>query len=143
MIRTIALDAIKSGKGIRTDISIPVSGGERWYEITATPVYDKSIDTGAAMVTGRDITECRITGERLSDSKLQIDILLDGSPVPMFILNSEHRLIYWNKALERQSGIKAGDVLGTKSQWEIFYSEKRPTLADLLLDNSTDDLRKW
>ncbi len=95
------------------------------------------------MVTGRDITECRITGERISDSKLQIDILLDGSPVPMFILNSEHRLIYWNKALERQSGIKAGDVLGTKSLWEIFYSEKRPPLVDLLLDNSTDDLRKW
>ncbi|WP_052418823.1 PAS domain S-box protein [Methanolacinia paynteri] len=142
-IRTIALSTIKSGKVVRTDISLPIPGGERWYEITATPVYDKSIESVAVMMTGRDITECRVTGERLSNSKLQIDILLDGSPVPMFILNEDHRLIYWNKALERQSGIKAGDVLGTKSQWKIFYSKKRPTLADVLLDNSLDDLGKW
>ena len=139
----IASSALKSKKTVAEELLIPVSGENRWYEVTATPVHDKKTGTEIVMLTGMDTTECRITGEKLSESRLQIDILLDGSPVPMFIIDKNHRLIYWNRALERQTGIMAMDALGTKNQWKIFYPKKRPTLADLLLDEAQKDFGKW
>jgi PAS domain S-box-containing protein len=139
----IASGALKSKKTVGRELLIPVSGKEKWFEVTATPVHDKVIRADVVMLTGRDITECKITGEKLSESRLQIDILLDGSPVPMFTIDKNHTLIYWNRALERQSGIKAEAALGTKLQWKIFYPKKRPTLADLLLDEAQKDFGKW
>ena len=60
--------------------------------------------------------------------------VLDGSPLPVFEIDNKHRVIQWNVALEALSGIKKKDVLGTDGQWRAFYSEKRPVLADLIID---------
>jgi PAS domain-containing protein len=74
----------------------------------------------------------------LSDSLL-IDIssrILDGSPVPAFVINSSHVVTHWNDALARMSGIPAKDVLGTHHQWRAFYPAHRPILADIVVDGA-------
>jgi PAS domain S-box-containing protein len=63
--------------------------------------------------------------------------VLDGSPLPVFEIDNKHKLIQWNAALEALSGIKKADVLGTEGQWRAFYSEKRPVLADLIVDGAS------
>jgi PAS domain S-box-containing protein len=62
--------------------------------------------------------------------------VLDGSPLPVFEIDNKHRIIQWNTALEALSGIKRADVLGTDGQWRAFYNEKRPVLADLIIDGA-------
>lgn len=62
--------------------------------------------------------------------------VLDGSPLPVFEIDNKHRLIQWNAALEALSGIRRADVLGTDGQWRAFYNEKRPVLADLIVDGA-------
>jgi len=68
--------------------------------------------------------------------------LLDSNPIPTLILNKNHRLIYWNKALEKLSGIKAHKVIGTKKQWRAFYNEQRPIMADLILKKANKNIIK-
>lgn len=69
--------------------------------------------------------------------------LIDGSPIPTFVLSSDHTILYWNRALEELSKIKAEEVIGTREHWRAFYSKKRPCLADLLLDDAHDEIPRW
>jgi two-component system, cell cycle sensor histidine kinase and response regulator CckA len=78
--------------------------------------------------------------ENLPDSEKLLNDILDGSPIPQFVLNREHRIIKWNKALEAYSGVKAEDVVGTDNQWAPFYKEKRPVMADLLIDGAVEKI---
>jgi PAS domain S-box-containing protein len=60
--------------------------------------------------------------------------IIDGSSIPSFVINKQHKVIYWNTALEALSEIKRDKVIGTDQQWRPFYSQKRPTMADLIVD---------
>lgn len=62
--------------------------------------------------------------------------IIDGSSIPSFVINKQHKVIYWNTALEALSGIKRDKVIGTDQQWRAFYSEKRPAMADLIVDGA-------
>jgi len=63
--------------------------------------------------------------------------IIDGSSIPSFVINKQHRVIYWNTALEALSGIKRDKVIGTDQQWRPFYTEKRPAMADLIMDGAS------
>ena len=64
--------------------------------------------------------------------------ILDGFPLPVFEIDSLHKVTQWNSALEALSGIKKEDMLGTSGQWRAFYPEKRPVLADLVADGASE-----
>jgi PAS domain S-box-containing protein len=69
--------------------------------------------------------------------------LLQGLPIPTFVIDHDHRVIYWNRALEELSGIKAEDVVGTRQHWRAFYGSERPCMADLLVDESPETVPRW
>lgn len=66
--------------------------------------------------------------------------ILDGSPVPSFVIDASHVVVYWNEALARMSNVPAAEVLGTHHQWRAFYPAHRPVLADLVVDGAATDL---
>ena len=74
------------------------------------------------------------------EEKSFIERLVTNSAAPIFVLDRDHRIIYWNKALERLSGYKADDMKGTTRQWEAFYPEQRSTMADVVLDHAQGSL---
>ena len=76
-------------------------------------------------------------------SEAQLRSIIQGSPIPQFVIDCNHRIIYWNEALEKYSEIKAEDVIGTNQQWRAFYPKERPCLADLLVDGALDTIPKW
>lgn len=65
--------------------------------------------------------------------------IIDGSAIPIFAINKQHRVIHWNTALESLSGLKKDEVIGTDKQWMNFYAKKRPILADLIVDGASAD----
>ncbi|HDQ03921.1 MAG TPA: PAS domain S-box protein [Deltaproteobacteria bacterium] len=69
--------------------------------------------------------------------------IVGSSPIPTFIIGKDHLVIYWNKALEELSGIKAKNVVGTNQQWRAFYKTERPCMADLLVDEFQHDIPHW
>ena len=64
--------------------------------------------------------------------------IIHGSPIPTFVISKDHKIIYWNRALQVLSNIKPREIIGTNQHWRAFYTTQRPCLADLILDNKTD-----
>lgn len=54
--------------------------------------------------------------------------------VALFVLDRDGRVVVWNQACERLTGLPASKVIGTKDHWKGFYSAARPCLADLALE---------
>ena len=69
--------------------------------------------------------------------KLLVQII-DGDPVPTFVINSKHEITHWNRACALISGLDASVMVGTSDHWKAFYPEKRPLLADLIVDGAMD-----
>jgi diguanylate cyclase (GGDEF)-like protein len=65
--------------------------------------------------------------------------LLQHLVVPTFVLDAHSRVIIWNLACERLTGISASEVIGTSDHWQAFYDQPRPCLADLIVQGSAKD----
>lgn len=66
--------------------------------------------------------------------------IIHGSPIPTFVLSRDHKVIYWNRAMQAMSNIKPSEVLGTNQHWRAFYKTPRPCLVDLILDGKTGEI---
>ncbi len=66
--------------------------------------------------------------------------LMQHLVVPTFVLDAERRVIIWNKACERLTGVTATELLGTTEHWRAFYDSPRYCLADLLALGQTDQI---
>lgn len=66
-------------------------------------------------------------------------LLVDNS-LPAFMIDREHKIIHWNKAMEDLTSIKAIACIGTRDQWKPFYPKKRPALCDIVIDRTPDAL---
>ncbi|MES2317141.1 MAG: diguanylate cyclase [Pseudomonadota bacterium] len=68
--------------------------------------------------------------------------LLEMLAVPAFVLDTDCRVIVWNRACERLTGVPAAEMLGTQDHWRSFYDARRPTLADLVIQNRTEEMER-
>ncbi|NMG45842.1 EAL domain-containing protein [Aromatoleum toluvorans] len=66
--------------------------------------------------------------------------LVSGSPVASFVIDSQHRVRYWNRACELMVGLSADEIIGTSDQWRPFYPERRPVMADLVASGCIETL---
>ncbi len=149
-----------------SEIFIPLlyggKGAYLWF--IASPLYTTKGEVIGAIESIRDITERKKMEEHLEDlnleleediaertsieaalrqSEKQLQGIVHGSPIPQFVIDKDHRIISWNRALEEYSGVTAEEVLGTTLTWKAFYPGARPVLADLLVDNAIGDIPKW
>jgi len=115
-------------------------GSYRWIREEATVARD--VDSKPLEVNGywTDITELKEMQLRLlKDEHLAaIAAVVYGSPIPQFVVDRDHRVISWNRALEEITEIKEDEVRGTNQQWRAFYDGVRPCLVDLLLDGNIE-----
>lgn len=64
--------------------------------------------------------------------------LIQHCAVAVFVIDTKHRVVIWNKACEELTGIKADVMIGTKHHWQAFYEHDRPCLSDLIIDGKYD-----
>lgn len=95
-----------------------------------------------AKAYGRMLAAMQQQREALREQKEFSENLLQNSAVPTFVLDSQHRVIIWNKACEELSGVKALQMVGTDEPWKPFYDKKRPVLADLVIDGKHENTRE-
>lgn len=77
-------------------------------------------------------------GKPESERRFAIDLVRQLA-VPTFVLDADGRVIVWNEACERLTGVNSQEVIGTKEHWRAFYEQPRPCLADLVLHNGIGD----
>jgi diguanylate cyclase (GGDEF)-like protein/PAS domain S-box-containing protein len=66
--------------------------------------------------------------------------LMEMLTIPAFVLDADCRVIIWNRACARLTGVPAEEVIGTQDHRRGFYAEARPTLADLVIQHRVSDL---
>jgi len=59
--------------------------------------------------------------------------------IPTFVIDHNHRVTHWNIACERLTGIAAASIIGTRKQWQAFYLEEKPVLADLIVEQASKE----
>ncbi len=84
-----------------------------------------------------DVTARKRAEQALKTSERQMAQIIDFLPDATFVIDNEGRVVAWNRAIERMSGVKAEEMLG-KGNYEYAipgFGERRPILIDLV--------RKW
>jgi len=76
----------------------------------------------------------------LRESEKRLAQIVQGLSIAAFVIDQNHVVTHCNRALENLTGISAGAMVGTTDQWKTFYSRKRPTLADLIVDGVSEDV---
>jgi diguanylate cyclase (GGDEF)-like protein len=66
--------------------------------------------------------------------------LMEMLAIPVFVLDTTSRVMIWNRACERLTGVPAAEVIGTRDHWRSFFDEQRLTLADLLIQERGGDV---
>ncbi|MFW6040224.1 MAG: MEDS domain-containing protein [Thermoplasmatota archaeon] len=77
--------------------------------------------------------------EKLRESQEKLSQIIYSNSIPTFVIDRNHFLTHWNKACEILTGVKEDEIIGTKKQWIAFYHNERPVLADMILDESSED----
>lgn len=116
----------------------------KWLSITAVPLRDAEAKLIGAIETLQDITESRETEEALRESEKRLSQIVQGTSIPTFVVNAEHIMIHCNRAYENLTGIRAGQIIGTRAQWMAFYGSERPVMADFIVDGTPqEEIRKY
>lgn len=79
-----------------------------------------------------------------SEGDYEFARIVECTTIPIFVIDRQHRIRHWNKAMENLTGIKKSYMEGTDNQWTLFYPGRRPILADLLIDGAGEEkIRKY
>jgi len=106
----------------------------KYGTIIATKLEEKVLELQRANAKRKQAEEA------LQEQKRFADNLMENSAVATFVLDPRHKIVIWNKACEGLTGVPADDMIGTDDQWKPFYGQKRPVLADIVIDADFDKL---
>lgn len=110
--------------------------GGRWLYFTAAALRNAEGEVIGAIETLQDVTGRRHAEAALRDSSAFLTQIVEGSSVATLVINADHRITHWNRACEVLTGKAAGEMIGTSKQWQAFYGNARPIMADLVLDGA-------
>lgn len=96
-----------------------------------------------ALTTTTNISDRKRTELQLQENETRLNAIIQGLSIAAFFLGNDHKVVYWNKALEELSHLRAGDIIGTANHWKAFYTEQRPCMADILIDGAIGEIEKW
>ncbi|HUK92898.1 MAG TPA: response regulator [Methanomicrobiales archaeon] len=91
----------------------------------------------------RQAARKRQAEDALRESEQQLHAILQGSPIPQIVIDRDHRVVHWNRAMEQYSGLPEDEMIGTTDHWRAFYTFERPCLADLVVDGKADEIPRW
>ncbi|MBN1124098.1 MAG: PAS domain S-box protein [Sedimentisphaerales bacterium] len=86
----------------------------------------------------RNITDQKKAEQIRLEHSRHLKQIINASPVPTLVLDKNHRVTHWNKAIMNLTGIPVGEIVGTDQHWAAFYRQSRPILADLILNETSE-----
>ncbi len=127
----------------RIEFTTRPSGQKLFVSTTKIPRFNEKDQVIGIMGITRDIT-ARIMAQKSAVKERElVKKIINASSTPIFVVDNNHKVIYWNKACEKLTGIRKYDMIGTDNYWKLFYEEKRPCLLDFIIDNKEDQLDKY
>lgn len=75
----------------------------------------------------------------LQASRALLNQIVQGLPMPTFVVDRGNRITHWNRACESLTGVDTAQVLGTSEHCRVFYGESRQPLSQPILENTSGD----
>ena len=101
-------------------------------------LFEQFADRLGDVITERSNRYVEIERE-LIESEVALSQIIEGSTIPTFVLNQDHIVTHWNTAMERLTDTPAATIVGTTRPSTPFWGEERPTMADVILDQISED----
>lgn len=122
------------------EAQVRVKGGELRDVVFVKAVFRDHQNQVAGLIgVILDVTERRRAEQAVQESEARLAQILHNSPLPVFVIDAEHRIVMWNPACERSFGVPADQLLGTRDAWRAFYPSARPVMADIILDGGQEN----
>lgn len=112
------------------------NGDTRCFSISGVPLFDKEGKFTGYRGIGTDITEHYQNRREMLKQEMRLNQVVHRIPVAGFAIDKTHQVTDWNSTCERLTGVEATKIKGTRLAWQGFYSEPRPLLADLVVDEA-------
>ena len=109
-------------------------GSLSWVEIKMTFLRNEKGKAIGVIGISRDIEERKQIELELKEREQELSQIISGSPIAIFTINKEHIVTHMNISCEKLLEISASKLLGKKNPGELFYQEKKDTLAEMVID---------
>jgi len=131
----------RDGDIILAETDMALRSATRTLWIKACPFFDSKRNIVGAIESIRDITERRKMEELLASEQKRLRSILDGIPIPIFMIDSTRKVVLWNRYNEAYTGLPKSGFLGRPLDLSPLFREKAsPSLAELILELNDDDL---
>jgi len=122
---------------------IDKNGQTIWLEIIGMSILWEGRPAVLNFVT--DVTKQVEAEEALKTSERMLAEIVNFLPEPTFAIDTEGKIIIWNRAMEKMVGVKAANMLG-KDHYEHalpFYGERIPMLIDMVQKPNKKDFKRY
>ncbi|HOG97974.1 MAG TPA: ATP-binding protein, partial [Methanothrix soehngenii] len=122
--------AINMGASQEGDLITP--DGRTWIS-RSSPLKDADGKIIGVVHVLIDISARKSAERALKESERRLADIIEFLPDATFVVDKNGKVISWNRAIEKITGVKAELILG-KGDYEYslpFYGERRPTLIDM------------
>jgi len=117
------------------EVSITGNDGDtKYFTSSIRCSFDEEGTISYTLISMVNITEFKTIETALKSSRQKLSETIEFMPDPTFIIDWNHRVIAWNRALEMLTGVKRDEVLGKRDFGKAFtlFGEERPILVDIL-----------
>ncbi len=80
---------------------------------------------------------------RIIREKMTIEGIIEGSPIPTMVIDRDHKVMFWNKALAELTGYDSKEMVGTDRHYLAIYKKKRPLIADIIVEGDLEKLENY
>lgn len=123
------------------------SGKVKWIRDIARLISEEDDSKIILQGTVFEITNQKETQELNKERVHTLLSIIDFLPDSTFAIDLNGKVIAWNKAIEKMTGVDKKDIIGkgNREYAKVFYGEPRPMIIDLVLGNQKDfgDLFKY
>jgi PAS domain S-box-containing protein len=128
---------LAGGPSWKKEIHVNSSGREVFLEGRFMPTALENGLHGITIIL-EDVTE-RVKAVQASHERDRLlQTIFQIPTTPQFFIDRNHKVVYWDRALEILTGSRAEDMVGTSDHWKAFYPLPRACLIDLLIDGNIE-----
>ena len=129
-------EAARLGTEVRdSELEVLLPSGSKISMLgNAKPLLDKEGKVRGSIASFIDITERKKSEKALQSSRRTLADIIDFLPDATFVVDLEGKVIAWNQAIERMTGVRKEDMIdqGGHACSVPFYGIRRGQLLDLL-----------
>ncbi len=145
IVKNALMQTLHSGNPAKAEYSLDIQNALKWFDLQVTSSYGSDGVLAGLTCVVRDITERKQIEDALRASQSQLTDVIDFLPDATFAIDTNKRVIIWNKAIEQMTGIPADEMIGKGDHLYTvpFYGDARQHLMDMVLDGYLDIETKY